>query len=489
MPSVYGRLPGQYLLDPRQGFAAGLIQKGTDTSPVQHWGQGLGRLGQALVGAMIQRDIMKDRAAATKAFQDAGKERIKEGYTLDYMEPEQPEIPFTSQRRAGQMVDGQPLSEDMAAEINAENRQAMQPSTMSQRLQMSGPPLSPANIPTEPITRKGTMAERLAALGELENNPYAQDTIQRYGDMQIMRDAMLEDEARRRGYQVEDRELGYKRQVGLAGAKMNFQKALAEWEMGNKISESALDRASKEKIAQMNHLGVTPANVKEWNFYKQLSPEQQDQFLLMKRANPYLNIGGQMVQPVPTQPGQIGGVIEKTVPPEQTPEMKGKQAEAAAIGKATGEVLGKAKADLPDATAKADYTLSVIDKMLAHPGLPGVVGVPSISGALRLPGTPEADFRALQKQLEGQVFMEAYQSLKGGGVITEIEGEKATLALARMQTAQTENAFKEGAREFQKIIRDGISRMEKQAGVERRPSIIQTPPQKTNQGWGIKRID
>src|SRR5690606_1385733 len=36
-----------------------------------------------------------------------------------------------------------------------------------------------------------------------------------------------------------------------------------------------------------------PSAVAEWKYYQSLSPEQQTQYLLMKRANPYLDLGGE----------------------------------------------------------------------------------------------------------------------------------------------------------------------------------------------------
>lgn len=53
--------------------------------------------------------------------------------------------------------------------------------------------------------------------------------------------------------------------------------------------------------------GEAPANVKEWEYYNGLTPEQQGQYIRMKRANPYLDIGTGFVQPDPINPGQTSG--------------------------------------------------------------------------------------------------------------------------------------------------------------------------------------
>ncbi len=43
------------------------------------------------------------------------------------------------------------------------------------------------------------------------------------------------------------------------------------------------------------------------------------------------------------------------------------------------------------------------------------------------------DFNAMLDQVQGGAFLQAFESLKGGGQITQIEGEKATQAIVRAQ--------------------------------------------------------
>lgn len=53
-----------------------------------------------------------------------------------------------------------------------------------------------------------------------------------------------------------------------------------------------------------------PSNVQEWQYYSQLTPEQQSQYLTMKRSNSPLNIGTGFVTQDMANPGQIiGGPI------------------------------------------------------------------------------------------------------------------------------------------------------------------------------------
>ncbi len=50
-----------------------------------------------------------------------------------------------------------------------------------------------------------------------------------------------------------------------------------------------------------------PSNVREWEYYNQLTPEQQSQYLIMKRSNTPLNIGTGFVTQDPANPGTVIG--------------------------------------------------------------------------------------------------------------------------------------------------------------------------------------
>jgi hypothetical protein len=79
-----------------------------------------------------------------------------------------------------------------------------------------------------------------------------------------------------------------------------------------------------------------------------------------------------------------------------------------------------------------------------------------------IPGTSARDFQAMHEQITGGAFMQAFETLKGGGQITEKEGEKATAAITRMSLATSEKEYMVAAREFQEVIRRGIQNAEKE---------------------------
>jgi hypothetical protein len=104
----------------------------------------------------------------------------------------------------------------------------------------------------------------------------------------------------------------------------------------------------------------------------------------------------------------------------------------------------------------ASYMDDLLEKVKTHPGRSYATGKSSILP--KVPGTEPANFQVLLDQLQGQQFMQAYETLKGGGQITEVEGRKATEAMARMNPRQSEEAFLQGVSEFQSIVRSAKER-------------------------------
>lgn len=110
----------------------------------------------------------------------------------------------------------------------------------------------------------------------------------------------------------------------------------------------------------------------------------------------------------------------------------------------------KAKQGAQKANDFADMGLNVIDQLIASPGLGGVVG---IRGKIpTIPGTDAAKSNALAEQLEGQAFLQAFQSLKGAGAITETEGKKASAAIARLNRSQSKTDYVQALNELRGIL-------------------------------------
>jgi hypothetical protein len=104
---------------------------------------------------------------------------------------------------------------------------------------------------------------------------------------------------------------------------------------------------------------------------------------------------------------------------------------------------------LPAVIAKAQQSIELVDEMLKHPGRETATGLSgSIDPRNYIPGTDAKDFQIRQKQLQGRVFLEAFETLKGGGAITEAEGAAATRALGRLDLAQSDKEYAAALKEL-----------------------------------------
>lgn len=133
-----------------------------------------------------------------------------------------------------------------------------------------------------------------------------------------------------------------------------------------------------------------------------------------------------------------------------------KNVAAAEAEKEKGSAQGIAEVALPQVLANSEQILKVIDQVDKHPGKQYGLGM--WSKAPTIPGTPQADFRAAAAQLKGQTFLQAYQSLKGGGAITDTEGAKGENALARMDQAQSPESYDAALKDFRQVIQGGMDR-------------------------------
>lgn len=145
-------------------------------------------------------------------------------------------------------------------------------------------------------------------------------------------------------------------------------------------------------------------------------------------------------------------------------------------------VLAKGSTSIPDIEAKANNSLSILDQMVGsgnpgspdykppHPGFGTVVGFAGGPGNLfglkkePISGTDAAGFKALLDQVQGVAFLQAFQDLKGGGAITQIEGEKASNAISRLRSSLSEDEFVRAANELKEIIRAGVQRAKARGG-------------------------
>jgi hypothetical protein len=127
----------------------------------------------------------------------------------------------------------------------------------------------------------------------------------------------------------------------------------------------------------------------------------------------------------------------------------------------------KAKETLADNTSNAENMLTTINDVVTHPGFSTNVGVPGITGMLQLPGTQARNWLSKYNQLKGQEFKMAFETLKGGGSISDKEGSAGTSALAALNDPGISEAeFKRNAQILQDTINKLVNRQRVRAGEE-----------------------
>lgn len=128
--------------------------------------------------------------------------------------------------------------------------------------------------------------------------------------------------------------------------------------------------------------------------------------------------------------------------------------------------VAEARKALGKIETNVNQMTGLIDMALNHPGLSSTVGWQGMIPDMAIPaGTEAADFMSVLDQLKGKAFLDAFESLKGGGAITEREGEAATRAMARLSRTQSEEAFKQSLQEFKGVLESAAARARAKAGL------------------------
>ena len=145
------------------------------------------------------------------------------------------------------------------------------------------------------------------------------------------------------------------------------------------------------------------------------------------------------------------------------PLAPGELANQKAAGAATGKAIGEARAALPAVVQSTAETLGLLDSLENDPYLDKMVG--AVGG--RTPDWSEDANRVAAKmaQVSGTAFLTAFQKLRGGGQITEVEGRKATEAISRLENRkQGSPAYREAIADLRRIARNGLIRAQVDAG-------------------------
>lgn len=208
--------------------------------------------------------------------------------------------------------------------------------------------------------------------------------------------------------------------------------------------------------------GEQPSNVREWQYYQSLSPEQKQQYLTMKRAEKWLDTGTQFVSPSPGGGGGVPRTVDKNV------AEKNRQEEV-------GKARGIAEASLPTVLNASQRMLATIDAVDQDPNLDKVTGFVGGRIPKHLQTEAMAETQSRVEQIQGQTFLQAYNDLRGAGQITEREGAAAQAAYNRL-TTQTmgTKAYRAALKEFRGEVDKLVGIAKQKAGVSDNGNTLQS---------------
>lgn len=149
------------------------------------------------------------------------------------------------------------------------------------------------------------------------------------------------------------------------------------------------------------------------------------------------------------------------------------------------------RSKLPKLEINVANARATADQLMNHPGLKNITGrlggmipdpdaFPGVYQAFKstVAGTETGNALALYEQMKGKVFDVAFETLRGGGQITVVEGTKAEQAAARMSRAQTTEEFKSGLKDFTDAYEAGLQKLRaaSQSGYYNQPPAAPVAP-------------
>jgi len=168
--------------------------------------------------------------------------------------------------------------------------------------------------------------------------------------------------------------------------------------------------------------------IQTFEYWMNLPPEKQKQFLMVKRAVPIIDTGASFSLRNPADPTQEVLNIPKEIPPAQTPEAKAAVKEA----EVTTEAVTKDKLAAPGQIMALDMFDTQLADLAGHPGFQNAFG---FGGAQlsSIPGSPAFGASSLLEQVKGSAFLNAIPQMKGLGALSDAEGRAITQSVTRLQ--------------------------------------------------------
>tara|TARA_R110000868_G_scaffold86238_1_gene241944 strand:+ start:1691 stop:3169 length:1479 start_codon:yes stop_codon:yes gene_type:complete len=462
MAAALNPIQRRYEEDPRRSMAASLRKSSMGGPPITSHMQGLASLAEAGLGAYMENQAFEEKEAATAT----ASQQI-----VDALAAGQPQImPAWYEEMKAKGEDDDLLSAPAFVEEN--------PNLYSEK-----DPYNPGGMPAVISSLKDTgNSDQNALIAQLQMGEFTrqqavrEDAIQRKRDSDALKDSRLYTEGR------DDIKAGRNAKLELDKRKLKI---------GDDYDKIALQSYFREKQAHDKaylQVGQTPPPFRPFV----PSPEPQVQ-ITNRQATALPEPTPSVSQPDAAQPQPLKQAVTPVAPAMSLADAQALQVQRKAANQQIGKNLAKSQFDLPMVENNSKYLIKALDAVLAplmdasgkpiikdgafvpgkeHPGLESSIGVKSWGGILEnlpynvggpIPGTDAADFTASLAQVTGKQFLQAFETLKGGGQITEIEGTKATEALANLSNSQSEKQFRKALLAFRYEVGELVKIAKKRA--------------------------
>ncbi len=142
-------------------------------------------------------------------------------------------------------------------------------------------------------------------------------------------------------------------------------------------------------------------------------------------------------------------------------------------GAARGKITTEQELSAPSDLAAAEDALNIINQITSHPALEIGTGFSSYGNAVR--GTPGYDFQNLVQQAKSGAFLTAIDQLKGMGALSNAEGQAATAAITRMDTATSKEAFLKAVSDYKIIVERAAAKARSKISGGATPAVTEDP--------------
>lgn len=165
--------------------------------------------------------------------------------------------------------------------------------------------------------------------------------------------------------------------------------------------------------------------------------------------------------------------VTRQVVGTQPKNLRDAAAETAA-GTVEGRIAAESAAAAPADIQTGLMALDLIDQIKTHPALESGTGFIAGIGGNAIPGTPNYDFQNLVEQAKSGAFLSAIQQMRGMGSLSNAEGQAATQAVTRMNTATSTEAFLKAVEDYEKIVSGALNRALRKSGASAPESLSGT---------------